>query len=65
MLREQQKGEKKMLWKLVIKVLKCQRKNYLRAIKLGRDVFIIDIHRFIPAEKEIQKWKEALGKPKA
>lgn len=54
-----------MFWKLIIKVLKYTKKPYIRAIKEGEDVYIINIYKFVSADDEMKEWKDALGKPKA
>lgn len=51
-----------MFWKLIIKVLKCTKKPYIRAIKEREGVYIINIYKFVLADDELKEWKDALGK---
>lgn len=55
-----------MLWRFMIRLLlRQQKENYCRAITVGKDVYIINIHKYVPVDEEIEKWKAALGEPKA
>lgn len=54
-----------MFWKLFIILFRRRKKNYLRAVKIGEDVFTIDIHKYTPMYEELKKWENALGNPKA
>lgn len=50
-----------MIWKLIIKLLKCKDKDYVKGVKVGKEDYIVAIEKFIPIEDEIKKWKDALG----
>lgn len=54
-----------MFWKLVISLLKLKDKDYIRTIRSGESTYIVNIHKFISAEDELTKWKDALENPKA
>lgn len=43
-----------MIWRLVIRSLKCRKHNYVKYIKLGKDVFIVKIYRYISIEEMLK-----------
>lgn len=51
-----------MFWKLIIKLLKCKDKDYVKAVKVEAEGYIVTIEKFIPIEEEMKKWKDALEK---
>lgn len=36
--------------------------EYKKALQIGTEIYIVDIYKFIPIDKELQKWKDALEK---
>ena len=54
-----------MLWKLIISLLQCKKKDYVRTVSTKGDIYIVDIHKYVPLEQEIQKWKNALKESRA
>ncbi len=54
-----------MLWKLIIGFLQCRKKDYVRAVSTRGCIYIVDIHKYVPVEQEIQKWKNALEESRA
>lgn len=62
----QGKGDEKVLWRfLICLLLRQQKESYRRAVRVGKDIYIIDFHKYIPVDEEIQRWKDAIGQPKA
>lgn len=49
-----------MFWKFIIGLLGCKEKDYLKVIKKKEDIYVIDIHKFVPAEEKLAKWRSAL-----
>ncbi len=49
-----------MLWKIIVRLLRCRNRNYIKAIPLKEGIYIVDIHRFIPIGEEFRKWQSAL-----
>lgn len=54
-----------LLWKAIIKLFGCHKKDYVNAVSIGEDAYMINIHKFVSSEKELQKWKDALGETRA
>lgn len=54
-----------MLWKLIIRFLQCHKRDYIRAISSGKDIFIVEIQKYVPAEQELQQWISAFERAKA
>lgn len=50
-----------MIWKLIIKLLKCKNKDYVKGVKVGKQTYIIKIEKFVPIEERMEKWKDALA----
>lgn len=44
-----------MFWKFIIGLLGCKEKDYLKAIKKKENIYVIDIHKFVPTEEELAK----------
>lgn len=53
---------KRLFWKAIIRILKCKKMEYKKALQIGTEIYIVDIYKFIPIDKELQKWKDALEK---
>lgn len=53
-----------MIWKIIIKLIRCQKRNFMKAISTNDGIYIIYIHKFIPINEEIRQWKNALKKIK-
>ncbi len=51
--------------KLFLFFLGVARKDVYRFVEYNGKVFVIDIHRFVPENEELEKWKSALGNPRA
>lgn len=51
-----------MIWKIIIKLLKCQNRKYIRSVSIKDSIYIIDIHKFIPIGDEVRQWENALKK---
>lgn len=51
-----------MFWKLIIKLLKCKDKDYVKGVKVGKEGYIVTIEKFVPIEEEMKRWKDALEK---
>lgn len=49
---------RKMFWKILIRILRCSKKDYVRAVRLGKDAYIITLSKFVPAQEELRKWAE-------
>lgn len=56
---------KKMFWKLIIRFLQCHKRDYIRAISSGKDIFIVEIQKYVPVEQELQQWISAFERAKA
>lgn len=54
-----------LLWKAIIKLFGYHKEDYVKAISIGEDTYMINIHKFVSSEKELQKWKDALGETRA
>lgn len=52
----------RIFWKLVFRLIKVQKRDYLEAIQLGKNVYIVDIHKFVPIQEKIAEWENALKK---
>lgn len=63
--RKQLEEVREIFWKLIIRFLQCNKKNYLRAVSTGKSIFIVDIHQYVPVEQEIQQWSSVLENPRA
>ncbi len=50
-----------MLWKLIIWLLRCKLEDYVKAVKVGEEIYAISIEKFVPIEKQVKKWKDALA----
>ena len=51
----------KGMWKVILWIIGKKRENLSRAIKFRGENYIVSIHKFISAEKELSEWKAALG----
>lgn len=51
--------------KLFLFFLGVARKDVYRFVEYNGKVFVIDIHRFVPANEELEKWKKDLGFPRS
>lgn len=49
---------RKMFWKILIRILRCSKKDYAKAVRSGRDTYIITLSKFVPAQEELRKWAE-------
>lgn len=54
-----------IFWKLLIMLLKCSKKDYLRAIYFRNQIYIVNIRRFVTAGDDLKKWKNAFERTKA
>lgn len=54
-----------MLWKLIIRFLQCHKRDYIRAISSGKDIFIVEIQKYVPVKQELQQWISAFEKAEA
>ena len=45
-----------MFWKLIIKLLKCKDKDYVKAVKVEAEGYIVTIEKFIPIEEKMNKY---------
>lgn len=54
-----------LLWKVIIKLFGYHKEDYVNAISIGEDTYMINIHKFVSPEKELQRWKDALGETRA
>lgn len=52
-----------MLWKLIVKFLKCKERNYVVTVWVGNELYTIRIERFMDIDEELEKWKKAYGAP--
>lgn len=50
------------MWKVILWIIGKKRENLSRAIKFRGENYIVSIHKFISAEKELSEWKAALDK---
>lgn len=50
---------------MLLKLFKVSESNYIKAVKCDKRIYIIHLYEFVPANKELAKWKNAFGKPKA
>ena len=50
-----------MIWKLIIRLLGCKDRNYMKSTKIGKQIYIIKIEKFVPIEERMEKWKDALA----
>lgn len=50
-----------MIWKFIIWLLGCKGRNYMKSTKIGKQIYIVKIEKFIPVEEQIGKWKDALA----
>lgn len=50
----------KAVMKLIIKLL-CRRGDYIRPVKVGNEIYIIKIEKFVSNEKLMEKWRNAIG----
>lgn len=50
-----------MFWKFIIGLLDCKTKDYLKAVPMGKEVYFINIKKYVSPEEELKKWKDALG----
>lgn len=48
------------MWKVILWIIGKKRENLSRAIKFRGENYIVSIHKFISAEKELSEWKSAL-----
>ncbi|MFG6368473.1 MAG: hypothetical protein K1W16_08605 [Lachnospiraceae bacterium] len=54
-----------MIWKIAVRLLGCRNRNYIKAISLKNEIYIIEIHKFVPVSKEIRQWENAFEASKA
>lgn len=54
-----------LLWKVLIRLFGWNRDDYVNAISIGEDTYIINIHKFISSEKELRKWNDAIKETRA
>ncbi len=54
-----------MIWKIVIKLLGRQRGNYIKAVSMKDGDYIINIYKFVPVNKDLCEWENALKKSRA
>lgn len=48
-----------MFWKILILILRCKKEDYVRAVRLGGDIYTITLSKFVPVQEELRKWMEA------
>lgn len=53
------------MWKILLFLLGKRKRDYVRVVKFGSDIFVIEIKEFISTNEEISKWKNALGSSRA
>ena len=46
-------------------LLRCSKRDYLRAVYFRNQIYIVDIHRFVAAGDDLKKWKNAFDRSKA
>lgn len=51
-----------LLWKVIIKLFGYHKEDYVNAISIGEDTYMINIHKFVSPEKELQDGRMPLGK---
>lgn len=52
------------MWKIIIQLLGCKNKDYSKAVKVGKDIYTINIEKHIPVQEQMKKWKDALDSPR-
>lgn len=50
------------MWKAILLIVGKKRENISRAIRFRGEIYVINICKFISAEKELSEWKTALDK---
>lgn len=53
-----------MLWKVLIKLF-IRKTEYKRLVKIGTEVYVVDVYTYISPQKELRRWKNAFEKSKA
>lgn len=53
-----------MFWKILIWILRCKDEDYVRAVRLGGDIYTITLSKFVPVQEELRKWMEAFDAAK-
>ncbi len=44
-----------MFWKFIIILLRCQKKDYVKCVRMRKNIFIVDIHKYVSVEDMMKK----------
>lgn len=44
-----------MFWKFMVRILRCKEKDYVKHIRIGKNIFIVSIQRYVPMEELMKK----------
>lgn len=49
------------MWRIIIWMLCRKNDDYIKAVKFRDEVYVIKIEKYVPTEKQMEKWKNVLA----
>lgn len=44
-----------MFWKFMARILQCQKKDYVKHIRIGKNIYVVSIKRHVPIKELMKK----------